>query len=257
MLRTIERTSQLLKLFTLETPEWGITELATTLGWSTSTTHDLASSLAQIGFLKRSENRRYKIGWRVLELSQVVLGSSILQAEARKGMEQFAAQYNETILLGVLAGGKILFADKIVSTYPLPNVLSTPDMRFHAHCTAAGKVIMAYLSVAERQDIIDEHGLTPMTCKSIQSLARLNNELERIKKAQGYAYAFEEAVPGLGCVAAPVFDYSGQVVASLSITAAIEQLKRYLERYQDLIVRTANQVSRRLGHIILTGSVNY
>ncbi len=255
MLRTIERTSQLLKLFTLERPEWGITELATILGWSTSTTHDLASSLAQIGFLKRSENRRYKIGWRVLELSQVVLGSSILQAEARKGMERFAAQYNETILLGVLAGGKILFADKIVSTYSLPNVLSTPDMRFHAHCTAAGKVIMANLSAAVREDIIDEHGLTPMTSKSIQSLVTLNDELERIK-VQGYAYAFEEAVPGLGCVAAPVFDYSGQVVASLSITTAIHLLQRYLERYRDLIVRTANQVSKRLGHMVFTVPVN-
>lgn len=256
MLRTIERTSQLLKWFTLETPEWGITELATALGWSTSTTHDLASSLAQIGFLKQSDNRRYKIGWRVLELSQVVLGSSVLQAEARKGMERFAAQYDETILLGVLAGGKILFADKIVSTHSLPNVLSTPDMRFHTHCTAAGKAIMAHLSDAERQYIIDEHELASMTCKSIQSLDVLNNELERIK-AQGYAYAFEEAVPGLGSVAAPVFDYSGQVVASLSITAPIEQFKRYLERYRDLIVRTAKQVSRRLGHMIFTGFVNY
>ena len=256
MLRTIERTSQLLKLYTLKTPEWGITEMATALGWSTSTTYDLASSLAHIGFLKQSGNRRYGMGWRALELSQVVLGSSTLQAEARKGMEQFATKYDETILLGVLAGGKILYADKITSTYALPSALSTPDMRFHAHCTAAGKVLMAHLSATDRQYILDEHGLAPLTPKSIQSIATLDDELERVR-AQGHAYAFEELALGLGSVAAPVFDHSGQVIAALSITAAIQQFERHLDGYRSAIVRTANQVSRGLGYMVFTDSGNY
>ncbi len=251
MLRTIERTGQLLKLYTLETPEWGITELATALGWSTSTTHDLAASLAQIGLLKQSGNRRYTMGWRVLELSQVVLGSSTLQVEARKGMEQFAAKHDETILLGVMAGGKVLFADKIFSKSSLPKAISTPDVRFHAHCTATGKMLMAHMSSAARQDILDEHGLEPMTPKSLRSLVALNNELEQIN-AQGYAYAFEEWSVGLGSVAAPVFDYSGQVVASLSLAADIQQFERDLDRYRSAIVLTARQVSKRLGHMIFT-----
>ncbi len=129
MLKTIERTSQMLNLFTPDAPEWGITELAAALGWTTSTTHDLASSLSQIGFLKKSDRRRYTVGWRVLEMSQVVLGSSNLQIEARKVMEQFAAKYDETVLLGVLAGGKILFADRIVAKHFLNKNFPTPEGR--------------------------------------------------------------------------------------------------------------------------------
>lgn len=249
MLKTIDRTSQMLKLFTLETPEWGISELAHALGWSTSTTHDLAASLVQIGLLKQENNRRYTVGYRVLELSHVVLGSSTLQTEARKGMEQFAAKYDETILLGVLAGGKVLFADKIVSKHATPDLFSTPDGRFFIHCTAAGKVLLAHASAEVRKFVLDEHSLTPMTPKSIQSLETLMDELERIKE-QGHAYDFEEAVLDLGSVAAPVFDYSGQVVASLSIAAAIQQFERHLDDYRRTIVRTANQVSRRLGHVV-------
>ncbi|MFT5194589.1 MAG: IclR family KDG regulon transcriptional repressor [Cellvibrionaceae bacterium] len=252
MLRTIERTSQLLKLFTLETPEWGITELATRLGWSTSTTHDLASSLTRIGLLQKSGNRRYTLGRRVLELSQVVLGSSSLQMEARKGMEQFAAKHDETILLGVLAGGKVLFADKIFSKFFLPNVLSTPDMRFNAHCTAAGKVILSHLSAADLQNILNEHGLEPMTAQSIQSIVNLNQELEKIER-QGYAYAFEESIIGLGCVAAPIFSHQGKVVAALSITRSIQHFERHLDEYRNAVVRTAKQVSKGLGYMIFTG----
>lgn len=251
MLKTIERTSQMLKLFTLKTPEWGISELAHALGWSTSTTHDLAASLVQIGLLKQGANRRYTVGYRVLEMSHVVLGSSTLQTEARKGMEHFAAKYDETILLGVLAGGKVLFADKIVSKHAAPDLFSTPDGRFFSHCTASGKILMAHASTELKKYILDEHGLTPMTPKSIESLSTLTGELERIKE-QGHAYDFEEAVLGMGSVAAPVFDYAGQVVASLSIAAAIQQFERHLDDYRRAIVRTANQVSRRLGHMVYT-----
>ena len=166
-------------------------------------------------------------------------------------MEQFAAKYDETILLGVLAGGKVLFADKIVSKHFAPDLFSTPDGRFFTHCTASGKILLAHASMDIWNYILDEHGLIPMTPKSIQSLDTLTEELERIR-VQGHAYAFEEAVLGLGCVAAPVFDYSGQVVASLSIAAAIQQFERHLDDYRRAIVRTANQVSRRLGHMVYT-----
>ncbi len=251
MLGTIDRTSQMLKLFTLETPEWGISELANVLGWSTSTTHDLASSLSEIGLLKQNVSRRYEIGWRVLELSQVVLGSSSLQAEARKGMEQLARKYDETILLGVLAGGKILFADKIAKKNALFNTVSTPDMRFHAHCIAAGKVAMAYSSEEVHDYIFREHGFEPMTHNSIQDSATLEQELSQVVK-QGYAYDFEEAVLGLGCVAAPIFDYSGQMVASLTLAIPIRQFEQRMDEYRRAVINSANQVSRRLGHMIFT-----
>ncbi|MFK7802682.1 MAG: IclR family transcriptional regulator [Anaerolineae bacterium] len=249
MLKTIERTSQMLNLFSPETPEWGITELAETLGWNTSTTHDLASSLSQIGFLRKSDKRRYKIGWRVLEMSQVVLSSSNLQVEARKVMEQFTTKYDETILLGVLAGGKILFAERIVAKHFLDNNFPTPEGRYSAHCTAAGKVLIAHLSAENLQNLIDEHGLDPMTPKSIQSIEQLHDDLERIR-VQGHAYQFEESVLGLGSVAAPIYDYSGKVVASLTITAPIQQFERQIDDYRSAILRMTKQVSKRLGHMV-------
>jgi len=248
MLGTFDRASKMLTLFTLETPDWGITELAEELDWSTSTTYDIASSLVTIGLLRKSGKRRYKVGWRVLELSHVLLGSSSLQMEARKQMEEFAAKYDDTMLLGVLAGGKILFADKIMSQRLPLDAFSTADGRFQAHCTAAGKVIMAHLSAAERQVVIDEHGLEPMTPKSIRSVEVFNEELYLIK-GQGHAYEFEESIVGIGSVAAPIFDYLGIEVAALSIAAPIQQFERRLDGYRKEVVFAADQISKRLGYL--------
>jgi len=247
MLGTIDNMGQLLKLFTIDAPEWGITELAAELGWSTSKTHDLAASLVGIGILRKSEIRRYEIGWRVLELSQVVLGSSTLQSEALIAMEKLSTKYDEQILLGVLAGGKILFVDKS-ARYSLPETVSNPDMRLNAHCSSAGKVIMAHISKEQRQAIIDEHGLEPMTVKSISSIHELEAELKEVK-AQGYAFGLEELALGLGSIAAPVFDYSGRIVAGLNLVADVETFERRFDLYKNLVVETAEQISGRLGHI--------
>lgn len=252
MLRTIDRAGQLLKLFSLDKPEWGISELAEELGWSTSTTHDLANSLEKIGFLKKSNQRRYKVGWRVLELSHVVLGSSSLQVEARKEMERLTSKYDETVLLGVLAGGMVLFADKILSKNFSLSELPTPGGRFPAHASATGKMLLAHLSAEDQQKIISEHRLEPMTPKSIQSANTLINDLKRIK-SQGHAYEFEESFLGNGSVAAPIYDYSGQVVASMCITAPIQQFERRLDGYRREIVHAAKQVSARLGYFTFNG----
>ena len=251
MLGTIDNMSQLLRLFTLDKPEWGITELADALGWSTSKTHDLAASLVQIGILRKSDNRRYEIGWRVVELSQVILGSSTLQAEALIAMERLSTKYEEQILLGVLAGGKILFVDKS-ARYSLPDTVpdtvSNPDLRLPAHCSSAGKVIMAHISIEQRQAIVDEHGLEPMTEHSIQSFDELSAELEKVK-TQGYAFGLEELALGLGSIAAPVFDHSGRVVGGLNLVASVEQFQRRFDLYRNLVVETAEQISNRLGYL--------
>jgi len=250
MLGTIDNMSQLLKLFTLDRPEWGITELADALGWSTSKTHDLAASLVEIGMLRKGENRRYEMGWRVLELSQVILGSSTLQSEARKAMENLSAKYDEHILLGVLAGGKVLFVDKS-ARHSIPESVSQSDMRLNAHCTSAGKVLLAHLTETRRQAIIDEHGLEPMTANSIQSFEELIAELEEVKK-QGYAFGIEELTIGMGSVAAPVFDYSANVVAALSLSSETKRFERRFDLYKSLVIETANQISTRLGYLKLT-----
>ena len=115
------------------------------------------------------------------------------------------------------------------------------------HLDSAEK-LLADLSEERRAAIIEEHGLEPMTPKSIQSLGILLEELERVKE-QGHAYSFEESVIGLGCVAAPIFDFAGEMVAALSITTDIYRFERHLDEYREAIVRTAERVSRRLGHM--------
>src|ERR671913_2508811 len=101
MLRTIKKATQVLDLFSLERPEWGVSEAARALNLPKSTTSELMSSLANQRLLSRTAKGRYRLGWRLFGLSQTLLDTTGFRIDARRGMEQLVKTRGET---GHLAG---------------------------------------------------------------------------------------------------------------------------------------------------------
>src|SRR5512142_1238491 len=113
MLNTLQKASEVLALYDREHTEWGVREVAEKLRMAKSSAHDLLSSLAQIGFLNKSESGRYRLGWRLVTMSETLLATTELRQEARPVMEDLAGQYKETIHLGILDDMKAVYVDKL------------------------------------------------------------------------------------------------------------------------------------------------
>jgi len=113
MLQTIQKASEVLALFDRDHAEWGVREVAGKLKMAKSSAHDLMASLAQLGFLNKTEENRYRLGWRLVTLSETLLATTELRREARPVMEELAAQYQETIHLAVLDGTQAVYVDKL------------------------------------------------------------------------------------------------------------------------------------------------
>ncbi len=116
MLRTIEKATQVLDLFSLERPEWGVSEAARTLKLPKSTTSELMSSLANQRLLSRTAKGRYRLGWRLFELSQALLDTTDFRIEARRVMEQLVKARGETVHLAVLDGVQAVYVEKLQPT---------------------------------------------------------------------------------------------------------------------------------------------
>jgi DNA-binding IclR family transcriptional regulator len=108
MLRTIEKASEVLALFDREHSEWGVREVAEALGLAKSSAHDLLTSLEQVGLLGKNDEGRYRLGWRLVTLSETLLATTELRREARPIMEELADQYRETLHLAVLDDTKVV-----------------------------------------------------------------------------------------------------------------------------------------------------
>ncbi len=249
MLQTLQKAGELLALYDRDHSDWGVREVAVKLKMAKSSTHDLMSSLAKLGLLNKTEDNRYRLGWRLVTLSETLLATTELLREARPVMEELAAQYQETIHLAVLDDTQAVYVDKLEGRQAVRVELTSLGARLYAHCSALGKVLLAYCSEEEVKRIIRTAGLPKFTPNTITNEEELGQALTKIRK-QGYAYDLEEILPDLCCVAAPVYNYAGQVIAAISMSLPAYRFRRSQSEYRDAVIRTAKIISERLGYYV-------
>jgi DNA-binding IclR family transcriptional regulator len=249
MLQTIQKAGEVLAMFDREHTEWGVREAALKLKMSKSSVHDLMSSLAKLGFLNKTGDNRYRLGWRLVTLSETLLATTELRKEAHPVLEELAAHYQETIHLAVLDDTQAVYVDKLEGRQAVRVELTSLGARLYAHCSALGKVLLAYSPEEEVRRIVHTAGLPRFTENTITNENDLAQSLAKIRK-QGYAYDLEEILPDLCCVAAPIYNYTAQVIAAISMSIPAYRFRRSQTEYRDAIVRTAKIISKRLGYYI-------
>jgi len=217
IIHSIDRALQVLELFSLEKPEWGITEISKALNIYKSNVHNVLTTLAEKGFvIKDSKTDKYKLGIKFFELGSIVIKNMDLRKIAHPYIEELSKEFNETVHLGVLDKGRVVSIEREESDKSLCSHIEI-GKRTPLHCTAVGKAIMAYLSEDEINLIIREKGLEKFTENTITTKKDLENEFKKIRK-QGYAVDNMEHEEGVRCVAGSIRDHTGEVIASMSIS---------------------------------------
>lgn len=245
MLLTVRNVGRILDLYDLEAPEWGPTEAGTALGLGKSRAQALMASMAEVGLLRRVAGGRYRIGWRPLQLEKLVAGSTPFRAPAHEVAMRLAHHTGETLHVATLDGGRVVYVDRVHGTRGVDIEVSTVGATLPAHCSGVGKVLLAHLEPGQIDAILDSHGLPLLTPATITDRDALYAELHRVRR-DGVAFDREEVMAGLSCVAAPIRDFEGTVVAAISISAPTERFNSSHEAYRSMIVRAAEAVSRRL-----------
>jgi DNA-binding IclR family transcriptional regulator len=247
MLQTIQKAGEVLALFDREHTEWGVREVASRLKVAKSSAHDLMSSLAKLGFLNKTDENRYRLGWRLVTLSETLLATTELRKEAHPVMEDLAAQYQETIHLAVLDDTQAVYVDKLEGRQAVRVELTSLGARLYAHCSALGKVLLAFQSEDEVRRIVQAAGLPRFTANTITDEEELLQNLSKIRK-QGFAYDLEEIMPDLCCVAAPIYEYSGNVIAAISMSVPAFRFRRSQTEFREGVIRAGKKISKSLGY---------
>lgn len=201
-----------------------LSELAQRLRLPKSTVHRLLATLKQAQYVQQNpETERYEVGIKALRLGVLALQNSSLVQVAHPLMERLARQVGETAQLGVLDDAKILPLHRVESDVhairaAIPRTAYTP-----LHATAAGKVLLAGLSGAELDALLDRLDLQGFTPHTITDRAALRREVDEVR-ARGYSTDREEHNLGVCCVAVPIRNVHQRVIASLSVTAPAGRL---------------------------------
>lgn len=211
-----------------------------------STVHRLISVLEQSRFVEKTASGRYRLGLKLFELGSRAVAGLDLRERARPHLERLAFETNETVHLCVLDEGEALYLDKVEPDRSV-RLSSAIGRRNPAHCTAVGKAIMAFTAESDVDTILQQHGLRSFTKYTITTPAALKAELQHVREL-GYARDWEEHEEGVKCLAAPVFDYSGKVVAAVSLSGPAFRINdKSLNVFVAAVKNAATGLSAELG----------
>ncbi|MCL6632264.1 MAG: IclR family transcriptional regulator [Alicyclobacillus herbarius] len=229
-----------------------ITELSSRTGMYKSTIHRLLGTLMKRGFVEQDgQSGRYKLGYTLLDLGMRLLASIDLRSEALPHLQELARQANEVVHLALLDQGEVVYIEKVETPQTI-RMHSRVGKRVPVHATGLGKAILAFLPIEEVQALIRRYGLPKLTEFTVTDEQTLLESLERIRQL-GYAIDVEEHELGICCVAAPIFDNAGQVVAACSVSGPRQRLDpARLQELSPVVVQTGRRISERLGHLAST-----
>ena len=212
-----------------------------------ATLHRLLSALVEHRLLAVDPaDQTYRLGLRTLEMAQRAWEDQDVRGAAAEHILWLGAQTGETVHLAVRDDTEVVYIDKVESSQRI-RMFSAIGKRGPLHCTGVGKAMLAFLDDAQRAALVDRLPLKRFTPNTHATKASLTRNLAEIRQL-GYSRDLEEHEMGIRCAAAPIFDYRGEVVASVSVTGPSFRLSSdELDRFGELVVQASRRITQKLG----------
>lgn len=248
MSSAIDRAFSVLECFGRHQKPLRLSDVVTELDLPKQTAHRLIKQLEALDLLERDiQPEKYRLGSRVRQLGIAAVVSQNRTAPTRAILEDLVARFEETVNIGILDNGEVLYIDRVECHWPL-RVQLAPGSRVKMHCTAIGKLLLAHLPDPVRAVTIRNMALEKYTPSTITDAQTLEKECEGIK-AQGYAENVGEDLQGLVALAVPIFGDDGQVIAGIAVHAPEARMSLESMRSQIAILNTA---AEKLGAALMS-----
>jgi len=248
MIQSLQRGLGILELIAKDANGVTMAEVSRRIGLHTSTTFHLLRTLTSLGYLAQDETTRgYRLGSKVFHLAASASTEVELLKVSSPLLAEMAEQTGETSHLAVFEHGEVIVINKIDGSSPI-RLSDRVGYPRPAHSTAIGKVLLAHLSEAELKVFLSKHELRPLTPRTITAVPVLEQELARVRE-QGYAFDDEEFNQGIRCLAAPVRNFTDQVVAAIGISGPVWRVS--LDRVAQLtefVKAAGSRLSQQLGY---------
>ncbi|MGA7488619.1 MAG: IclR family transcriptional regulator [Xanthobacteraceae bacterium] len=246
-LSSVATAIRLLNAFSEDEVEIGISALARRLALAKSTVHRLAVTLVAEGLLEQDrDSGKYRLGIALFRLGALVRRRMNVSNEARPHLYDLREQINESVHLAILDGSEIMYVYNLEGTHAI-RMRSDIGVRKPAYCTAEGQAMLAF----QPADVVERvlaAGLPPRTPKTITSAEKFIKALGATRQ-RGCAIEDEESELGMVCIAAPIRDDGGGVVAAVGVAGPVTRLsKKSIAACVPHVIATAAAVSKRLGY---------
>lgn len=246
VLSSVRNGCKLLKIFLDSPKELGVTELSKKMQLSKGAVHKLLTTLESEGFIRKNEKtKQYTLGYTLLELGTKVLKNHDIVDFSMPFINNLLTRTNELIVLCVRDGKDAIYVAKVDSPHPIRFTVES-FRRFPLYSTTAARVLLAYQPEAFQDEILAEP-LKTYTTHSFQSVAEIKQNLRKIREC-GYEISSNRRNEGVTGIAAPIFDASGQIAASISVIGPSDRVQPQVDEILRELQATVREMSVQLGY---------
>lgn len=248
IIQALDRALKIVDLFDDQHMELKLSEICAAMNLHKSTVHSLLKTLQLHQYIDQDEQSgKYRLGMRFVEKGQLLLQNFDIRDIARNHLRSLSAATGQTTHLVILDGKEGIYIDKVEGQKAAIRY-SRVGKRVPLHSSAVGKVLTAFRSSEEQQSMLKDYKFSQHTDKTLGTLSDFEHELELVK-LQGYAIDNEENEPGVRCVAAPIINHSGQVIAALSLSTMVAHVDDHeLKQLIQLVCEETAAISKQLGY---------
>lgn len=248
--QSIDRVLDIIEILAAAPGGMLLSDISSLSGLHTSTAHRLLTSLIDRGYARKDRsNGKYCLTMRLFEVGCRVSGAMDLLTLARSWLDELADFSQEAVHLVKRDGTDIVYLYKAVPVQLLVRMASYVGGRNPLYCTGVGKAILAYLSDQEVEEIWNTSDVHSITEKTIIDLNVLKEQLALIRP-RGYATDNEENERGVFCLAAPIFNWQGEPIAAVSISAPLDRMTDEAQsRILPKLFHATKEISRQLGYV--------
>lgn len=244
--QTIQRAASILRCFTVESPELGLTTISQRTGLHKSTVSRLLTALQREGLVAQNEaTGKWQLGLGLLNLAGTILAHMDLRSVAREHLLALAGKTQENVNLTIRDGDEGVIVEFIASTKPI-RYAGRLGQRVPLPGTSTGKILLAFLPPEERKQVLAQiHSTSKRGHRSGQQALR--QVLDQVQ-ARGYAISHEEFEEGLSEVAAPIQDHTGRIVAAVGVSGPTYRMgSGQIEKFIEPLLRASGGISEKLG----------
>jgi IclR family transcriptional regulator, KDG regulon repressor len=246
-IEVVKDTCRVLDTFLESKDPLSLAELTTRTGLTKNKVFRILMTLEECQLVERLGSSVYSLHVRFLEFGlHVSRGLNVVEVSAPV-LEWLVTETDDSAFISIVDGKEALCVASRESENRI-RMAAEVGRRLPLYAGATPTVLFAFMPEEKRQAILDEIQLVPLTSQTITDRDQLARHLERIRN-QGYVVTPEDLTEGARGVAAPIRDFTGQVIASISVAGVASRFtEERVNRYVELILEASSQISRKLGY---------
>lgn len=246
ILQTADNALRVLECLKTSPNPRSLAQVTSELGLAKSVAYSLLFTLKERGFVDQDPNtRHYSLGLHLIALGQAAARRLDLRNIARSYMTELASFTKESVYLMVPGRNMSVLLDRADPQSPIQITMEIGQEGYF-HAGSSNKAILAFMADEEIERIIRDVGLPSLRPDTITDPSVLRIQIGKIRES-GYVYSAQESFQGIAGLAAPIFDWSGQVVASVGVAGLMQRISPRVDTLAPQVMKTAKCISKELG----------